>query len=366
MLYHSIRKMRPCIVSSFYELNDGISKRRKIMKYIEHISYLYNIGYDVIFFTDISERLSNIYPNIQYVNVLREELPLWNKIISSDAERIEGGFDTTSKQYSAITISKMYFIHEAKERFPDYTHYIWCDASLEGHGTIPYDEFKDVMNYSMNDKIRVVQMKYPEPWEREGNYLLTVNRGIIAASIFIVPNNLTLFFWNSTLDAVETMLTMKCLCLDEQVMAYINGKNMDVFDYWFSDYAVLPNLKYIRREHNVILRNMQIISNHDRHIACNIARLFLDSMEFMYNFPKDIIPTILYDIHRMSYYAQEEKHNGIPLHILTAKIIHYILYYRIHISFPYNVWDNIVFSGIVRDSIPEESNEIMKFVRMIH
>lgn len=358
--------MKPCIVSSFYELNDGIAKRRNIIKYIEHISYLYGIGYDIIFFTDISDRLSKIYPNIQYVHLLRDDIPIWNKIMNSDAKTIDYGFDTTTKQYSALTISKMYFVDEARVRFPDYTHYIWCDASLEAHGTLSYDEFKYVIEDSCNNKIKVVQMKYPEPWEREGEYLLTTNKGIIAAGIFIVPNQLTRFFWDRALDAVEKMLSMNCLCLDEQVMAYINAKNMDMFDYWFSDYAVLPNLKYIRREHNVVLRNMQVVSDHDKHIACNIARLFLKSIEFVYNFPKDIIPTILYEIHRISYYAPEERHYDIPLHILMSKVIHYLLYYRKDVLFPNNVWDNIAFSGITRDSIPEENNYIMRLVRTIN
>lgn len=323
------------------------------------------MGIDIIFFTDIEDRLSKIYPSMKYVNMPRTAIPLWNKIHNTEGlERIAYGFDTTTKGYSALTISKPYFLNEAKLLYPDYDHYVWIDSGIASHGTVPYEEFLEGVKLGLTDKIRVVQMKYPEPYEREGDYLLRINKGIISASIISVPSHLTDFLWDKTLDAVEHMLSIGSLCLDEHVLAYINGKNMDKFDYWFSDYTVPLNLKYIRMDHNTVIRNLDVCTNHDKHTGCQIARVLLDSIEYVSDFPKDLIPTVLYKIHLMSFYVPEEKHKGIPIHILTGRIMHYIIR-NYSLTFPSNVRENLLFSGIDMNDEPVVSMPVLCYTKQL-
>lgn len=352
--------MAYCIISCYYELKSN--KRRSMTQYLGHLSYLYNMGVDIIFFTNIPDKIRPIYPNMHYIITELEDLPIYDKIINSELNPVPYLFDSATKEYSIITISKMYFINEAK-KYGEYNHYIWIDSGITCHGSIGYEEFKMGLESKLRpNKITLVQMRSTKANERVGDYLLSCNAGIVAAGIIAVPDNLTQFLWNETLDALSIMIDNKYLCLDEQVLAYINGKHIDMFNYWYSDYGVVPNLLYTRREHDTIVNNLIGCTTENRENGCEIARLLLDSIEFLFDFPTKLIPTVLYNIHIMSYYLPDETHKGIPLHILTAKIIHYI--HRVyHVEFPHNVKDNIRYSGIDMDTEPELTNDIAPYCR---
>jgi len=352
--------MSYCIVTALYQLNDGNTKRRSIQKYIESLSYLYNIGVPVVIFTDMLDILQPIYPNLQYQVLSRDNIPVYNKIMQSNAKVIPYGFDTTTKMYSIVTVSKPYFIDRCNELYPNFTHYIWMDAGISTHDHVPYESLREGINAKLHDKITVVQMRSIMEHEKEGLCLLSRNGGIIAASIISVPKNLTHFLWDRTIDAVEKMLEHDYLCLDEQVLAYINGKNMDMFDYWYSDYDTLPNLTYINKDHSTVIRNM--VNSEDIEHSCEIAVVLLNSIEFIPTFPLDLIPDILFNIQHRSYYVPHVMHKDIPLHILVSKIIHY-LHVKYNVQFPDITWNNIKYSGVNVDDQPEQMHEIMPYVR---
>lgn len=355
--------MTYCIVTGYYELKTN--KRRSITQYMEHISYLYGMGIEIIFFTNIADRIRSIYPNIHYISIEMEDLPIHDKIMNSELIPVPFAFDSTTKEYSIITISKMYFINEAK-KYTVHDHYVWIDSGITCHGSIGYDEFKSGLESKLvQDKITLVQMRCSKSHERVGDYLLSRNLGIIAGGIIAVPKHLTQFLWNETLDALSIMIDRQYLCLDEQVLAYINGKHIDMFNYWFSDYGVAPNLKYTRREHDTIVNNLIGCVNENRENGCEIARVLLDSIEFLFDFPKQLVPTILYNTHLLSYYVQHETYKGIPLHLLTAKVIHYMIHVY-NVEFPSNVIDNIRYSGIDVDQVPELTDDIAPYIRSVN
>lgn len=353
--------MHYCVVTALYELKDGIN-RRNIQKYIECLSYLHGLKVPVFLFTDMVERLKPIYPNFKYMELERDQIPIYHDIMNSNAKTIECGFDTTTKIYSVITIAKSYFVDLIRIANPDFTHYVWMDAAIACHSPIPYEDLE--VGLKLHDKplITVMQMRSIKQEEKQGKTLLSCNKGIIAASIFMVPKELTAFLWEQSVEAVKLMLQHDYLCLDEQVLAYINAKHPEFFDYWFSDYGTLLNIRYITIDHRTVMQNM--IQTEDNEHACKIGLALLDSMEFTYNYPKDLVAETLYYLHIKSYYAPHITHKGIALHVLTAKLIHYLHYYY-KIQFPENTITNVAYSGITLTDAPKMDSSILCFTKFI-
>lgn len=349
-----------CIVTALYELKDGIN-RRSITKYIECLSYLHNMDVPVFLFTDMISRLKPIYPKFNYIEMERDTIPIYNDIMNSNAKTVEFGFNTTTKIYSVITIAKTYFINYIKD-LESFDHYIWMDAAIACHSPIPYEEFKAGIKPKFHDKIAVMQMRSILNYERQGIHLLSCNKGIIAASIFIVPKDLTSFLWDQAMEAVKLMLEHDYLCLDEQVLAYINAKHPSLFDYWFSDYGTLLNINYITVDHRTVMNNMILCEDNEH--ACKIGIALLNSMEFTRTFPQDLVAQTLYYIHIKSYYVPHIKHKDIPLHLLVANLIHYI-YHHYKIQFPENTMTNVMYSGITLSEEPKIDGQILCFTKFI-
>lgn len=299
-------------VTALYDFSKhSINHHSSVAKYINLLAYLYNSNVTVILFTEESVAciIRELYPKMQINIIELEQLPIYDMIMNSNATNIHACLGSSSKLLSIVTICKAYFVYCASQENSGHQTYVWLDCGIGYHGCIPYEQLDRGIIKHITERITVTQMCAIAPSEMQDDCdFLSCNRGKIAGGIAIIPAAKAKWFWEQCLNAVRIMLIYDKLCLDEQIWAYVCGKNPTHFSYIYSDYNILYNLEYITVDWNTVIRNMKFCTSHSLHEnGSDLTQKLLDSIKFYHiNITPDELITMSYNGQILSYYTDKE------------------------------------------------------------
>lgn len=264
----------------------GVNRWRSASKYIELFNYFYELKLPTILF--IEDHLVDKIKPADHLHIISKnmtDLPAYQYIKDKNnlSPIINGKH--LNKEFTSIINSKIYLMNEAKkivQHDNKITHLVWLDAGIGHIGVIEPEEFKsDIALHLHENKIMNVLMKGVTRGEVENlSSYLQWSKGKIAAGLITVPLNMVEWYhnelWNHYIYSVDEL---KLLCYEEQLMSIPVGRYPDKFDFSFSDYGLLKNLRYIKHELSTVLTNLTFCRENGLSIpALKMVRLILTSV----------------------------------------------------------------------------------------
>lgn len=281
--------MRYTLVSCIFDIQkrSQSSGKRTGVTYADLFNYVNDIGLPTILFVE-SHLIDKIKKRDGLVIVPKnlEDLDTYKLINSMSNLKKPHNAQNLNPWFTSVINSKLSLMKEALQYVEDSdtSHLVWIDAGIAHVGTIPKDKFiEDISINLYPDKITLVMMKATTANEIENlpeyyNY----NRGKIAAGLSIVPITLINWFESSVKELFnKAILEFNIMCLEEQFMSVLTVKYPQIFEYIFSDYWLLYNLRYISdRIRTVIMNLIYCRSNGLTHMGSKILKQLLKSLEY--------------------------------------------------------------------------------------
>jgi len=297
-------------IKKYYPDND---RWRSPYKYIELFTYFKELNLPTILFVEshLKDKIKTFH-NLHIINKELNELPTFKLIEDKNNLRPVANGQHLNKEFTAVINSKAYLLKEAKEYLiknnliNNLSHLIWLDVGIAHIETIPPNIFKEDIKLHMHNKIMNILMKAVTSHEVKNlNNYLQVSYGKIAAGLFVVPLSLVEWYsdelWKYYKFAVEEL---NLLCYEEQIMSVVVGNNLEKFDYSFSDYFLLKNLRYITNDLVTVLNNLTFCrENGLTDIAMKIINLvFISISKSRLQINEERFCQFLYDAQISSFY----------------------------------------------------------------
>lgn len=307
------------LVTSIFDVKKyypGINRWRSSSKYIELFNYFYELNLPTIVFIEdhLKDKIKKM-DNFHTIVKNMDELPAYQLLKDKDNLRPISNGQHLNKEFTAVINSKFYLLQEAKEYLirnnllSSITHLIWLDAGIAHIETIDPLQFKEDIKLHMHDKIMNVLMKAVTSQEVTNlDSYLQCSYGKIAAGLFVVPINMVNWYyeelWKYFKYSVEEL---KLLCYEEQLMSVLVGKHPEKFDFSFSDYFLLKNLRYITNDLHTVLNNLTFCREHNLlDIAMKIITLTFTSIgKSRLQISEERCCQFLYDAQICSFYRDK-------------------------------------------------------------
>lgn len=345
---------------------------RSANKYIELFTYFNDLGLPTILFTEehLKDKIKG-FNNLHIIIKGLHDLPTYKLLKDKDNLKPVANGQHLNKEFTSVINSKFILIREAKEYLIKnnlincITHLIWLDSGIGHIETIPPEVFKEDIKLHTHDKIMNVSMKAVVRAEVENisNYL-QISHGKIAAGLFVVPLFLVEWYsdelWKYYKLAIEELNLM---CYEEQLMSIAAGRYPEKFDFIFSDYFFLKNLRYITNDLPTVLNNLTFCREHGlTDIAMKIINLvFISIGKSRLQITKEKCCQFLYDAQISSFYKDGS----------VSKMCGLLLGYMYHNSNHGRIWitdrlanirQNISYIGLDIDNAElfEEGNILSK------
>ena len=363
------------LVTSIFDVKryyPGLNRWRSPSKYIELFSYFYELNLPTVLF--IEDHLKDKIKRVDNLHVIiknMDELPAYKLLKNKGNLRPVANGQHLNKEFASIINSKFYLLQEAKEYLiknnliKGITHLVWLDAGIGHIETITPDSFKEDIKLHIHDKIMNVLMKAVHRNEVENlNNYLQVSYGKIAAGLFVVPLDLVEWYhdelWKYYKFSIEEL---NLLCYEEQLMSILVGKYPEKFDFSFSDYFLLKNLRYITNDLPTVLYNLTFCREHGLiDIGMKIINLVFTSVgKSRLQISEERCCQFFYDAQICSFYRDKS------ISKMCGLLLGY-MYYHTSVGKNWvsarldNIKQNISFVGINIDEIElfEEENIISK------
>nr|QBK90287.1 MAG: hypothetical protein LCPAC102_02000 [Pithovirus LCPAC102] len=306
------------IISAIFDINriNKSFKKRSLQSYILLFKWINELNLPTILYTEthIIDKIDN-RDDLIIIDQKIEELPNYKKLINLNPT-IPTNCKHLNKEYSAVITSKFHllniskqYILENKKEWIDY-HLIWLDAGIAHVCTIPKLKFINDIQLHIHNKISIVMMKATSNNEiSDINIFLSINCGKIAAGIIICPWLEIQWIHDKINKLYDTTLNdLNKICLEEQFMAIITTNNKDRFKFIYSDYWMLPNLKYITCNINTVIDNLKYCRiNNIRDIGMELLDILLLSIkDAKYNIDSTQLCKLLYNGQILSYYVNKK------------------------------------------------------------
>lgn len=261
------------IVSCIFDTQkrSGLSYKRTGEKYCHLFNYVNNLNLPTILFIE-SHLIDKIKPREGLIIIKKEleELNTFKKIDPiKETLRPTQNEARLDAYYTSVINSKIELLYEAsnyiKEKGLNFSHLLWLDSGISHVGTVPREQFlNDIKLHIYKDKITLVMMMATTPNEiKNEEAYLSVNRGKIAAGLLIVPTDLIDWFNNLMIEQFNKCINIyKRMCMEEQLMSILTVNYPEKFEYIFSDYWMLPNLRYINNRIHIIIANLAYCREH--------------------------------------------------------------------------------------------------------
>lgn len=322
------------LVTCIFDLpKRGVKVKRSLEVYLSLFQWLINLDLEIILFTEphIKLEIERIHklPHLTIIEMNLEDLPNYQKMNHLNLSTPINCPELTNL-YTVCITSKIWLLSKVHEIHPN-KHLVWIDAGISHVTTIEKQEFIDHLQIHLHHRIVLVMMRATSKHEIVNlTEFLKVNHGKIAAGLMICPS--TEIKWlvkemNNLFD--QAINDIKQLCLEEQLLAIISTTNRDKFDYIFSDYWMLPNLKYLRVRIQTVISNLSYCRMHltsddyFHELGLKILKHLLNSIkDAKYDLPHDQLCHILYEGQIVSYYRDRQLSKDL------GRLIHYLYHYQ--------------------------------------
>lgn len=330
------------IVSGFFDVKKRVPDfpKRSIDQYLQLFKYIYDLNIPTILFTE--KEYIDYYPDRSGFTTIElniEDMPNYKKIMNNTDCKITGDA-TINTAYSAVTTSKTYILKMAKkyiiDNMSDYIgkHIVWLDAGIAHNCTVSRNKFIKDITYNLSDKLTLVMIKMVQKEQIEDmkKYLSQFDNSI-AGGLIIAPWNKIEWFYKKTQNLFDKAVDeYKIICLEEQFFGILSCQHEDSFDFIFSHFWFLFNLRYIKVHIHAPIENLTLCRSHSNYkIGTKLANKLFESIKSskVYLSHKELV-SILYESQIIYYYTNREKSKKI------AELIYY-LYHNITYSKNYLV-----------------------------
>lgn len=291
--------------------------RRSINIYKNLLQYLLDLNLPLFIYTDINLNINK--DNIHIINKNIEDLSTYKFIKSSGNLDLKypGNAKPPDIYYYSIINSKLDLLKETKEYldqtqiYSDKKHLIWIDSGIAHVGTIPRERFMDdIKLHIYEDKITLVMMVGTSSQEISNlREYLSVNRGKIAAGLMIIPIKMIEEFQLQLEQLNKKIITdYNLLCIEEQLISVLTVTHGSQFEYIFTDYWMLSNLRYITNRISTVIMNLEHCRSQGMvDLGYKILLKLLDSISYgrCTCIPYEVF-TILYNGQIISFYKDRD------------------------------------------------------------
>lgn len=255
---------------------------------------------------------------------------------------------------SVMTNSKTSLVAEVAEANPFSTkHFAWIDIGIHHLQYISYPQINEiVMNIPDKVKIPVLCATHPNEIKDRSSYY-SMNRGKVAGTIFTGGRNEMITFHKMFMEEFKVMLNSGRVCLEEQIMGALAGRNPDFFEYYFCDYtSVLSNYVNIHNDRDTILRNLEYCRSSGLHqIGVRIGKDLMKSLQLgLIKFEQGHMAQLLYDLYICSYYVSKE--TAIHIGEIIIMLNQYNASMSVNLGKYSNLNENLKFSGLDLSKLP--------------
>lgn len=298
--------MRIALISAIFDLKSRSDYfHRSASDYLSLFSYVEDIGYDTFLFLDpdliqhkqSTERLTVIERSL-------DSLPT-NELILKHGKTVQhamfdGDVHPGHVLYAIANNAKVFLVQEIMDQY-DYDLYIWIDAGIS-HGD-PYPYPRDSLESLPRDKIMIPIINWVQVSKDNVTEYWSLNRYNVAGGLMAFPKDLMPAFMDKYLEALTLARQLGFVCLEEQIIPLLLDDKL--FDYRFTDYRLLSNLKYltVTSDIDVIIRNLPSLPSN---IAMQLIKYLISSLEYgSLRCNIDQFCFIMYYAHIKSFYCDK-------------------------------------------------------------
>lgn len=321
-------------------------KKRSVEKYLFLFKWIYDLNVPTILYIE-DHLIDKIKPreNLIIIPINLEDLPNYQKINNVTYELSYPNVCYITSHYASVISSKTYLIKKSmeyiKENKQDWinSHLIWLDAGIAHVGTIPKEEFISHLQYHIHNRIVFPMLTATSPSEIvDIPKFLGTNYSKIAAGLMIIPWHSIDWFASEVEKWFDySIYELKQFCLEEQLIAIMTVTDNHRFDYIFSDYWFLMNLRKIRTRIHTVIKNLSHCRQHELYdLGITILDILLKSIKnARYDIMYNDISQLLYEGQIISYYKD------MNLCINLSKMIHYLYHYQPHCRMYFDKMDSL-------------------------
>lgn len=352
------------IITGIFDIKrrDPDFKKRSVEKYLFLFKWVHELNIPTILYIE-DHLVDKIKPreNLIIIPINLEDLPNYQKINNVTYELSYPDVCYVTSHYASVISSKTYLIKKSMEYIKEHksqwinSHLIWLDAGIAHVGTIPREEFINHLQYHIHNRIVFPMLTATAPSEiADIPKFLGTNYSKIAAGLMIIPWHSVDWFTTEVQKWFDYSIDeLKQFCLEEQLIAIMTVTDGHRFNYIFSDYWFLMNLRKTRTRIYTAIRNLSHCRQHSLH---DLGMKILDSLlrsikNARYDIMYGEICELLYEGQIISYY--KDRHLCISL----SKMIHYLYHYQRHCRFYFDkipeLKSNLKFCNIDLDYIEE-------------
>lgn len=314
--------MNFALVTGIFNVRDKIKSpsKRSVKMYQHLIKYLYDLDVPLFIYAD-NDSIKDLKEkdNVHLMRKEIEDLEIYQYLKNNSKSDVGyiNDYPYGNMYYFSVINSKMDLLKETNsldilnKLYPEITHLVWIDAGISHVNTIDRNDFiSGIISNSYTNKITTIMMKATSPNEIINLHeFLKFNRDKIAAGLSIVPRN-KIDWYSKELKNLNMMSINQynLFCLEEQLIAVLITKHPEEFEYIFSDYWSLPNLKKITTKIEFVINNLEYCRVYGlNEIGYKILLKLLESISYGRNITStNSLYEILYNGQIISFYKNKE------------------------------------------------------------
>lgn len=282
------------LVTGYYQIIDKEPnvRRRSMESYFRHFEFIAKMDVPKIvhinerFRTRCIEILDRLSPNKKYKVIGIEDggLPTEKyRHYGESCKMYDNSSPITGKMdYFLVTTAKQFWLNESSINNPfDTEYFIWMDFGINHIVDLSNFHIDEIIDNIPNE-IRICQLM-PTALEEIKDYtrFYSVSMGKIAAGVITGDIKYIRKFMDLFIIEIDNMFKNNRICLEEQLIGSMTAKYPWLFSLYYADYpGILCNYDCMKRDQDLILRQINYANNHSMHKeAYNIYVKLEDSIE---------------------------------------------------------------------------------------